>query len=60
MAKACLMGFEARGVGRLEPKPRAGRFGSSAPGLGFVTAEVVHDDNVTGPQGPNELLFDIG
>ena len=60
LAKACLMGFEARGVGRLEPKPRAGGFGSGTDCLGLVIAEVIHDDDVAEPQGPNELFFGIG
>lgn len=26
----------------------------------FVTAEIVHDDDIAGPQGANQLLFDVG
>ena len=54
------MRIEVREVGRQLPKPHAGGFGSGTQGLGFVTAEVVHDDDVTEPQGPNELFFGIG
>ena len=54
------MGFEARGVGRRKPKPHAGDFGSGTHGVEFVTATVVHNDDVAGPQGPDELLFGIG
>ena len=54
------MRFEARGVGRQKPKPHADGFGGGTHGLGFVTAEVAPNDDIAGPQGPNELLFGIG
>jgi hypothetical protein len=36
------------------------RFDELADGGGSVAAQIVHDDDVAGPQGGNELLADIG
>ena len=52
-------GVEVRGVGRQEPEPCARCFDGGAHGLGFMTTEVVHDDDVAGLQSPDKLLFDI-
>ena len=54
------MRIEVREVGRSELKPRAGGFGSGTDCLGLVISEVIHDDDVAEPQGPNELFFGIG
>ena len=52
--------IEVRGVGRQEPEPGAGGLYDVPDGCGFVAAEIVHDDDVAGPQDRNELLTDIG
>lgn len=50
-------------VGRIlgqEEQPGAGRFDGVADGLGFVAAEIVHDDDVAGSEGRHQLLVDVG
>ena len=53
-------GIEVGAVGRQEPEPGAGGFDGVADGLGFVTSQVVHDDDVPRLQGSDELLFHVG
>jgi len=53
-------GVQVGAVGRQEPESGAGGLDGGANGLGLVTSEIVHDDDVAGVQGLNELLFDIG
>lgn len=52
-------GIEVGGIGRQEPEPGTDGFDGVADGLGFVTAQVVHDDDVSGLEGLDEKLFDI-
>lgn len=53
-------GVEVRGIGRQEPEPCTGGIDGGAHGLGFMASEIVHDDNVSGLERPDELLFHIG
>ena len=41
-------GIEVGAVGRQEPEPGADGFDRVADALGFVTSQVVHDDDVAG------------
>ena len=47
-------------VFRQEEELGAGRADELAYGFGFVTAEIVHDDDVAGMKRGDEDLFDIG
>lgn len=53
-------GVEVRGIGRQEPEPCASSIDGRAYGLGFMASQIVHDDNVSGLERPDELLFHIG
>ena len=47
-------------VRRQVPKPCAGGTDDAAERSRLVTAEIVHDDDVAGPEHGNQLLLDIG
>lgn len=53
-------GIEVGAVGRQKPETGAGGFDGGANGLGLMTSEVVHDDDIPRLQGSDELLFDVG
>lgn len=55
-----LNGIEVWRVGWQEPEPGSGSPDNLAQGCGFVAAQVVHDDDIAGSEGRNELLLDIG
>jgi len=52
--------IEVRGVFRQEPQPCASCLDGASDGFGFMTAEIVENDDVTGFEGRNQLLVDIG
>ncbi len=52
--------IEVRGIGWKIPEAGAGCADRLADGIGFVRAEIVHDDDVAGLKDRHELLFDIG
>ena len=54
-----LDGVEVGGVFREEQEPCAGRPDGLAHGLALVAAEVVQNDDITGPQGGDEHLLHI-
>ena len=47
-------------VGRQEPEPCAGGPDGMTDGCGFMAAQIVHDHDVAGLQGRQQLLLDIG
>ncbi len=47
-------------VWRQEPEPRAGRADHAPYGDRLVRSEVVHDDDISGPEHRHEQLLDIG
>ena len=47
-------------VWRQEPEPCAGRPDGMTDGCGFVATQIVHDHDVAGPQGWEQLLTNIG
>src|SRR6202051_2606195 len=51
---------QVRRVFRQEEELGAGRANELAYGFGFMTAEIVHDDDVAGAKRGDEDLFDIG
>ena len=51
---------EIRAVGRQVEECRAGGFDGLADARDLVRAEIVHDDDITGPQGGDQHLLDIG
>ena len=53
-------GVEVGRIGRQEPKPGVGGPDGLSDGFRFVASEIVHDDDVSGPQDLDELLFDVG
>jgi len=60
LGEGLLDGVEVGRVGRQEPEPGAGCLDEVADSGGFVGAEIVHDDNVTGLEHGHQLLLDIG
>ena len=60
LGKDLLDGVQVRAVGREEPQMRSGFSNCAADGCGFVTAKVVHHDNVAWRQRGHENPFDIG
>jgi len=52
--------IEVGRVRRQEPQSCAGRVDDPADSCGLVGAEIVHDDDVAGPEGGQEDLLDIG
>ena len=52
--------IEVRGIGRQEPEPGAGGPDGLTDGCGLVAAQIVHDHDVAGLQGRQQLLLDIG
>lgn len=60
LGKGLLDRIEIGGIGRQEPEPGTGRPDELAHERRFVTAEIVHDDDVAGPEHWHELLLDIG
>jgi hypothetical protein len=52
--------IEVRAVGRQEEELGAGHSDGTAHGLSFVTAEIVHNDDVAGSEGGYQQLLDIG
>lgn len=52
--------IEIGAVGWQKPEPRADSFYGSTYRLRLVTAEIVHDDDITRFEGLNKLLFNIG
>ena len=59
LGEGLLDGIEVGRVRRQEPEPGTGGSDDLADGSRFVTAEVVHDDDIARLQGGHELLFDI-
>lgn len=53
-------GIEVGAIGWQEPEPGAGCPDGVADGLRFMTSEIVHDDDVAGLEGSDELLLHIG
>ena len=53
-------GVEVGAIGRQEPEAGAGGSDGGSHGLGLVTSEIVHDDDVARLEGSDQLLFDIG
>ena len=60
LGKSLLDWIEIRRVWRQEPQPCARIVDGRADGLGFVTAQIVHDHDVTWFEGRDKLLLDIG
>lgn len=52
--------IEVRGIWREIPEAGTGRADHLADGVGFVRAEIVHDDDIAGLEHGHELLLDIG
>ena len=55
-----LNGVEIGGLGRQEAQARTGGADHLTNSCRFVRAQIVHDDDVAGPQDRHELLGDIG
>ena len=51
---------EVWGIGRQEQEPRSGLLNDLPDGLALMTAEIVHDHDVTRLEDGRELLFIIG
>ena len=60
LGKGLLNWIEIGRVRRQVPEPRPGGTDRRADGPGFVTAEIVHDNDVARRERRGELLFDIG
>ena len=60
LAKTCSIGLRSGRVGRQEEQLGAGSADGAADGLALVAAEIVHDDDVAGPERRDEHLLDIG
>jgi len=60
LGESLLDGIEVWRVGRQEPEAGPGGADGVSHGLGFVAAEIVHDDDVAGSENGNQLLADIG
>ena len=60
LGKSLFDGIEVGAVGRQEEEPGAGGADRLAHGLAFVAAEIVEDDDVTGWEGRNQELLDLG
>ena len=60
LAKTCSIGIEVGRVTRQEEQLGAGGADQAAHRLALMTAEVIHDDNVTGAEGGHQELLDIG
>ena len=55
-----LDGIEVRAVWRQEHQAGTGCFNGEAHRWNLVGGQVVHDDDIPGPQGRDQNLFDIG